>query len=630
MTVHVPSLLVDKKSSKPLSPVDIVMGTPWGEVDPGNSLRLSLLYHVFKTQHPGKSSGGRLTTRRRRSCGGPQSFVKLIRKGGTSNSKGMQGQMNYLTQKGEVGLELSDLYFGATLSQEEWGELLESWNMSGANKGDYDKTHHFVVSFPHGTEKDAAYRAGRAWASELFASGKYDDVYDYYTAFHTNKDHPHMHVVVLRRGMENGQWLSIHRDGVFNYQKFREVQVEVAADEGIYLNASSRYSRGLSDRPIPDAEYRRAEREGRKPMAPSHSPVTAMRAAASIALYAAEYSTDARLIQDRYPDLAKALREMAATLLNGRELTTDHTPKSNPSLEEAKKPSELIMSRRSEILAGIKEIDAEISTLPISKDRSLLERDASRIKAEAAQHLPDVADLIIHTRDHPDGLYKGIQATDGVDLEIKERADRTVGELAKQAGIDPDRFVSRYGRGDAASIGLADRWRQDELEDIQQNLTYQNKDTRPREEFEPLAQAAYDELHKNALQTYRQAERELEQQAARRRELLRIAKLVRDGSFLQPAEEQKFRETVRETLTPSELQELELGQSKVFKHVAKTDEEQRTLSRRYLEGEKEVADGTRSKQLDLALQKIDRDAEMIAQRAAQKQAQRGKDQGLDL
>lgn len=628
MSIHVPSLLVDKNTTKPLSPVDIVMGTPWGEVDPGNSLRLSLLYHVFKTQQPGKAKGGKLTTRRRRG-GGPQSFVKLIRTGGTSNAKGMRGQMNYLTQNGDVNLELSDLYFGAELSKGEWEDLLESWNISGANKGNYDKTHHFVVSFPHGTEQDAAYRAGRAWASELFSSGNFGDVYDYYTAFHTDKDHPHMHVVVLRRGMENGNWLSVYRDGAFNYAMFREIQVEMAAREGIFLTASSRYSRGLSDRPIPDAEYRRAEREGREPVAPSHSPVTAMRAAAGIALYAGQYSTDARLIQDRYPDLAKSLRDMAATLLKGQELRPSKVQKTNPSLEEAKQTSELIMSRRSEILASINEIDAEISTLPISKDRSLLERDASRIKAEAAKHLPDVADLIIHTRAHPDGLYKGVEAKDGIEIEIKERADRDVGDLAKAAGIDPDRFVSRYSWANAASIGLAKGWRQDELEDIQQNLTYQNKDTRPREEFEPLAQKAYDELHRNALQTYRSAERELEAQASRRKELYRIAKLVREGRFLQPAEEHAFRETVRQTLTPKELIDLELGHSKVFQHVAGSDEEQRTLSRRYLEGEKEGADGTRSKQLNLALEKITRDAEMIAQRAA-RQAQRGKDQGRDL
>ena len=108
------------------SPVDIVMGTPWGEIDPGNSLRLSLLFHVFKDFEAGKQKSGRLTVRR----GGPQSFVKVIRNGGMTNAKGMRAQMNYLTQKGNVDLELSELYFGAKLEEAEREELIESWNIT--------------------------------------------------------------------------------------------------------------------------------------------------------------------------------------------------------------------------------------------------------------------------------------------------------------------------------------------------------------------------------------------------------------------------------------------------------------------------------------------------------------------
>jgi len=628
MSVHVPSLLLDQKTSKPISPVDIVMGTPWGEIELGNSLRLSLLYHVFREFQPVKQKSGRHTVRR----GGPQSFVKVIRNGGTTNAKGMKAQMNYLTQKGEVELELSDLYFGAKLEKEEWDELIESWDVTGINKGDFDKTHHIVVSFPHHTDRDAAKRVGRAWAAEMFSSGNYGDVYDYYTAYHTDQQHPHMHIVVNRRGMEHGNWLSIHREGAFNYTTFRDVQVQLAAEEGINLQATSRYSRGVSDRPFPDAEYRRAEREGREPKAPSHSPISAMRAAASIALYAGQYSADAKLVRNQHPYLAKSLREMAATLLKGQELKPNknpetHTSLEGASLEEAKKQSEFIMSRRSEILASIEEIDAEISTIPIGKDRSLVERDASRIKAEAAKHLPDVADLILHTRENPHGYYKGVDAQDGVENAIKEKADRVVADLARRVAVDPERFVSRYDRSSPASIGLADNWRKDELEDIQKGLTYQP--STPRSEVEELTQAAYDELHRNALQTYRKAERELEAHAAKKRELYRIAKLIREGGVLQPAEELKLRDTVKETLTTTELRELEAGQPKVLRHIAQNGDEQRALARRYLEGEHQEATGPRKDQLQLGIKQLDRDAQRLAEHAAT-QAQKSKDRGIDL
>lgn len=285
------------------------------------------------------------------------------------------------------------------------------------------------------------------------------------------------------------------------------------------------------------------------------------------------------------------------------------------------------MSRRSEILASIEEIDAEIATIPIGKDRSLIERDASRIKAEAAKHLPDVADLIIHTRENPDNLYKGIDASDGVETAIKQKADREAGDLAAAKGIDPERFVSRYDRSSPASIGLADNWRKDELEDIQKGLTYQP--STPRSKVEELTQAAYDELHRNALQTYRKAERELEAHAAKKRELHRIAKLIREGGILQPTEEIKLRETVKETLTATELRELEAGRSKVLRHIAQNGDEQHALARRYLEGEHQEAGGLREDQLQLGLKQLDRDAQRLAQRAAE-QALKAKDRGLDL
>jgi hypothetical protein len=318
---------------------------------------------------------------------------------------------------------------------------------------------------------------------------------------------------------------------------------------------------------------------------------------------------------------------MAATLLSGREYKPGQSTQPKTSLEEARNASELIMSRRSEILADIKEIDAEIATIPLGKERSMLERDASRIKAEAAKHLSDVADLIIHSKENPDGLYKGIEAQDGIEKAIKERADQEFAALAKTAGIDPDRMVSRYDRSAAASIGLADSWRKDELEDIQKNLTYQ-PDT-PKTKVEELTQTAYDELHKNALQTYRKAERELEAHSNRKRELQRIAKLIRDGRRLDQAQEEGFRKTVKETLTTSELKELEAGHTQVFRHVSKNVDQQRALSRRYLEAELEDADGARKLQLNSALAKIDRDADLASQRAAE-QARKPKNRGHEL
>ena len=140
-----------------------------------------------------------------------------------------------------------------------------------------------------------------------------------------------------------------------------------------------------------------------------------------------------------------------------------------------------------------------------------------------------------------------------------------------------------------------------------------------------MAQAAYDELHRNALQTYRKAERDLQLHAARKKQLYRIAKLIREGRLLQENEQTDFRQTVKETLTAAELRDLEAGQTKVFKQVTPDQDEQRALGRRYLEAESLVADDGRKTQLKLAMKEVERQTEQAAQLAA-----KSNDKGLDL
>ena len=96
---------------------------------------------------------------------------------------------------------------------------------------------------------------GRAWADEMFNSGRYGGKWDYVTVFHSKTtdvpdkatEHPHLHVVVNRRGLDNeGAWLKISkRDPHMNYDNMRETLAEVARERGLELDATSRAERGL-------------------------------------------------------------------------------------------------------------------------------------------------------------------------------------------------------------------------------------------------------------------------------------------------------------------------------------------------------------------------------------------------
>ena len=288
------------------------------------------------------------------------------------------------------------------------------------------------------------------------------------------------------------------------------------------------------------------------------------------------------------------------------------------------------MSRRSEILKGIETIGTELGTIPKGPDRADLERDADRIKADASQLMPDIRELQHHSLTNSRGYYQGIDANDAIELLVKEQADTDVGALARSIGIDPAKLISRFEGAQAASHALADRWRKDELEDIQKNLSYQDKSQQG--EAEQLAQTAYDDLHRNALQTYRKAERDLEAHAARKKELYRIAKLIKEDRNIDTEFVEPFHKTIKDTLHPSELRQLENGNMEVLKYVTKDVDSQRLLSRRYLEAELDEAEGARKLQISTALTKIAnetrRDADLAAQEAS-KALERGRSRGMD-
>ncbi|MGX5805121.1 relaxase/mobilization nuclease domain-containing protein, partial [Bradyrhizobium sp. Arg314] len=125
-----------------------------------------------------------------------------------------------------------------------------------------DLTTHIIVSFPRATDRNSAFSAGRAWVEHMFGSGRSGSRFDYISAFHVDREHPHLHVVVNRRALE-GHWLKIsRRHPHFNYDNMRASLVDAAYDNGIELEATSRAERGIMERPITYAEFRRRQRAG--------------------------------------------------------------------------------------------------------------------------------------------------------------------------------------------------------------------------------------------------------------------------------------------------------------------------------------------------------------------------------
>ena len=314
-------LLARGRGARPAVPaLDAVMGEDWAIVEAGRAGRapvvragIAVAHRRDVARHPGGGLPGRK----------PQAVVKMVRRGGASDLRGMRAQMAYLSRRGAEPLQRSERYMGVEIDPEQASLMEAAWRMPAEGRdGGADRTTHFIVSFPEGTEIGAAERAGRDWAEALFGSGRYGgDSFDYYTAFHTDRAHPHLHVVVHRRGLETGAWLKVSLRGDLHYDRMRAVLVEVAGREGIELEATPRLARGVHDRPIPDAEYRRAGVARRAPVALEHSPETALRAAAGLIHHARGAAAAAREIEPSDPAQAERLRAAGVSLGEGRALT---------------------------------------------------------------------------------------------------------------------------------------------------------------------------------------------------------------------------------------------------------------------------------------------------------------------
>jgi type IV secretion system T-DNA border endonuclease VirD2 len=96
----------------------------------------------------------------------------------------------------------------------------------------------------------------------MFQSGEHqDDVWSYVGALHTDKAHPHVHTVVNNRGTVNDSWFFMAKEHAFNLEIMKERMVAIAAEEGVFLDATSRAERGLLTYGPSRAEIERARVE---------------------------------------------------------------------------------------------------------------------------------------------------------------------------------------------------------------------------------------------------------------------------------------------------------------------------------------------------------------------------------
>ena len=460
MSAEVAALLRDaRRAPASASPVDAVMGEDWGIVELDRAGRA----HIVATRWTLRRAHARRVQRVGRGGGLPgqraQVVVKMIRAGGAKNVAGLKAQMDYLAKGGEAVLRRSDEFFGIEIDDEEVRNIAAAWAMPRRAEATTDRTSHFIVSFPEGTDLGAAERAGRSWAFEMFGSGEHgQDRWDYYTAFHTDRAHPHTHVVVHRRGLDHGRWLKVSMASEINYQSMRALAAEVGQAEGIDVEATDRLARGDLGRTVSDAEVRRAAREERAPHAPARSRASAVLTAAAVLHHARRYAHDAAQIEKTAPELAEQLRQASEALASGQRLTREHA--STAAEGEGRAMNEQLERAREEARTRFETIDRELDRLPEGADRVRLMREAAALKADMAPHMGDER-YGDYQRPAPVQDYQGVDPIGADGPQIKAEADREVRGIAARYGVHDDATVERYSGG-PPSKALADEYRREE------------------------------------------------------------------------------------------------------------------------------------------------------------------------
>ena len=129
-------------------------------------------------------------------------------------------------------------------------------------------TSHLLISFPPDTAPRDAAAIAEEMCERAFGGEKEfaDDRWEYIAALHTDRSHPHVHVLVNNRGVENGSWfyLSNRLDAPFTYQGFRNLMVSVAQDYGVQLEATTRYERGDLRYSPSSAQWRQGRAPGQR------------------------------------------------------------------------------------------------------------------------------------------------------------------------------------------------------------------------------------------------------------------------------------------------------------------------------------------------------------------------------
>ncbi|WP_170297804.1 relaxase/mobilization nuclease domain-containing protein [Paracoccus litorisediminis] len=445
------------------------------------------------------SARQRFTTRAnnlwRLAQGSNAAVLKKIHHGGTHSRKQLGNQFDYLFSKASAifGNMVEHDPERRTLSREERKTIAGDWEDAWTGDPKNGHTTHLLLSFPADVAPHRALQVAEIWAAEMFQSGMHvADEWAYIAALHTDRSHPHVHIVINNRGLEHDSWFYMAKGHAFDVLTMKERMVEIAAEQGLYLDSASRIERGKLTYGPSRVELERALREGREVReVPLQGPAV-RDALAQIRENVATlqlFSSMAR--QSREAELAARIEAVAQRLARGGIIQ---------STEEFMQAQDV--QTRGDLGryydAWLDRVETGIRQLPQS-EQGEMRREFYAAASDVARELGDDRGAALMQRPAREALHRSqiddsAITRDGTTREIGhdgivEIRDR-ISAAAKSSGLDPATVQNRMGQG-AANAWQERDWTRQDIQAVAESRGLNLADDRDRGEAAGLVESFY-------------------------------------------------------------------------------------------------------------------------------------------
>ena len=390
------------------------------------------------------------------SQGSRAAVFKRIRAGGCKTRQSLGNQLDYVNDKAVFTFSsmTNGLSAGATLNPAQKDQIIEQWAGTWRGTSKLGFTSHMLLSFPTDVSADQVQGIALDWCEHFFESGHYGDEWDYVVAVHTDRDHPHAHILLNNRGKDQGVWFSCWAEGVMSPQLMREKQAEIAEDYGVALDATTRLERGIFEKPAGLEEIYAAKAEGCTAREIAITEKEASMAQAAVIAFAKEYRDVADLL-DRADKshLASGVRLMAQTLATGDAWRMEQGDFDMTEIQTVGDAIEYAETRIEEIRERAWELE--------QPERTAFELRAAPVIASLSKMVPDPELRISYNQELADTYPPGSGADDLADIFANSNRSEELSNVLRDGealGLNTGDILARLEAGGTKNHGLAQDW----------------------------------------------------------------------------------------------------------------------------------------------------------------------------